>query len=116
MFREITLYRKQLGMDTFGANSIKAQAKVLSKEVDGKQFVPLLVNSENIVEKFLKVFDEKVSKYANLVSQTLISLKCWTKSPKRWPKVRKRSKVRIRSSSNCCNRWLLTKSSSDRKV
>lgn len=48
-------------------STIRAQAKALAKEMEGTGFRSMLVNGENILEQFHKVYDQKVSKYTELV-------------------------------------------------
>ena len=56
-----------MGSSIFGlSSSIKAQAKSISKTIDGQQFVPLVSNSQNLIEPFFKAFDEKVDKYTDI--------------------------------------------------
>lgn len=40
---------------------------MLAKDIDGKAFATLVLNSENLSEKFFKVYDQKVDKYSGLV-------------------------------------------------
>lgn len=49
-------------------SSIKSQAKLFAKSIDGKAFASLVTNSENLSEKFFKAYDQKVDKYSGLVN------------------------------------------------
>lgn len=54
-------------------SSLKSQAKMMARDIDGKAFATLVLNSENLSEKFFKAYDQKVDKYSSLVNEIDVS-------------------------------------------